>query len=51
MQVKKMTKEYMLLAIPVELLEESGLCGGELIQITAEENRDRRDRGYGRYGL
>lgn len=39
MQDKKMTKEYMLLAIPVELLEESGLCGGELIQITAERKK------------
>lgn len=39
MQSKAIKTEYVLLAIPVEAVEESGISEGTLLQITAEEGK------------
>lgn len=39
MQDKKLTGNFVLMTVPVEAVEESGILNGGLIQITAEEGR------------
>lgn len=39
MQNKKLTGKFALITVPVEVIEESGILNGGLIQITAEEGR------------
>ncbi len=39
MQNPKLTTECVLLSVPVDILEEAGICEGDLIQITAERGR------------
>lgn len=39
MQNKKLTGKFALMTVPVEVIEESGILNGGLIQITAEEGR------------
>lgn len=39
MQDQKLTGNFVLMTVPVEAVEESGILNGGLIQITAEEGR------------
>lgn len=39
MQNQKLTGNFVLMTVPVEAIEESGILNGGLIQITAEEGR------------
>ena len=39
MQDQKLTGNFVLMTVPVEAVEESGVLNGGLIQITAEEGR------------
>ena len=39
MQDQKLTGNFVLMTVPVEAIEESGILNGGLIQITAEEGR------------
>lgn len=39
MQNQKLTGNFVLMTVPVEAVEESGILNGGLIQITAEEGR------------
>ena len=39
MQDQKLTGKFVLMTVPVEAVEESGILNGGLIQITAEEGR------------
>ena len=39
MQDRKLTGNFVLMTVPVEAVEESGILNGGLIQITAEEGR------------
>ena len=39
MQNQKLTGKFVLMTVPVEAIEESGILNGGLIQITAEEGR------------
>lgn len=39
MQNQKLTGNFVLMTVPVETVEESGILNGGLIQITAEEGR------------
>lgn len=39
MQDQKLTGNFVLVTVPVEAVEESGILNGGLIQITAEEGR------------
>ena len=39
MQDQKLTQQYAFLSVPVEALEDAGISGGSLLEITAEENK------------
>ena len=39
MQNQKVREEYMFLAIPMEVIEESGIKDGQVLEFTAEEGQ------------
>ena len=39
MQDQKVTQQYAFLSVPVEALEDAGISGGSLLEITAEKNK------------
>ncbi len=39
MQNKKLKEEFVMLAVPIEVIEESGIADGKVLQFTASEGK------------